>query len=119
MQSRNITKRRDGSSPRPDLPPVTVPLSQPRRLKYLQIPELLTSCASLLVHSPMDYVDKILTCLQCGDSFTFSASEQATFTRKGRKKEPRRCPDCREARIQWRRGSQFDALIQALLQSSE
>jgi NAD-dependent SIR2 family protein deacetylase len=65
----------------------------------------------------MDYVDKTLTCLQCGDSFTFSAAEQELFARKGRKHEPRRCPDCRAARNQWRRGSKVDAAVQALIQS--
>ncbi len=67
----------------------------------------------------MDYIGKTLTCLQCGNSFLFSASEQEFFSRKGRKNEPKRCPDCRGARNQWRRGSKLDAAIQALIQSGK
>ncbi len=67
----------------------------------------------------MDFVDKTLTCLQCGDSFTFSASEQEFFNRKGRKNEPKRCPNCRAVRNEWRRGPKLDAAIQALIQSGK
>jgi len=45
----------------------------------------------------MDYVDKTLTCLDCGAEFTFSASEQEFFASKGFTNEPGRCPDCRAA----------------------
>ena len=61
----------------------------------------------------MDYVDKTLTCLQCGDSFTLSAAEQELFARRGVKKEPSRCPDCREARRDWLRRSHVDATLHA------
>ena len=46
----------------------------------------------------MSYTDKTLTCLDCGISFTFSASEQEFFASKGFTNEPGRCPDCRAAR---------------------
>ena len=52
----------------------------------------------------MEYVDKTLTCLDCGISFTFSASEQEFFASKGFTNEPGRCPDCRAARKQQRSG---------------
>ena len=52
----------------------------------------------------MEYVDKTLTCLDCGISFTFSASEQEFFASKGFTNEPGRCPDCRAARKQQRGG---------------
>jgi len=52
----------------------------------------------------MEYVDKTLTCLDCGISFTFSASEQEFFAAKGFVNEPGRCPDCRAARKQQRGG---------------
>ncbi len=52
----------------------------------------------------MDYVDKTLTCLDCGAEFTFSASEQEFFASKGFTNEPGRCPDCRAARRQQRLG---------------
>jgi len=52
----------------------------------------------------MNYTDKTLTCLDCGTSFTFSASEQEFFASKGFTNEPGRCPDCRAARKQQRGG---------------
>jgi CxxC-x17-CxxC domain-containing protein len=41
--------------------------------------------------------DKILTCKDCGQEFTFSASEQEFFAQKGFS-APSRCPDCRAVR---------------------
>jgi len=52
----------------------------------------------------MSYTDKTLTCLDCGTSFTFSASEQEFFAAKGFTNEPGRCTDCRAARKQQRGG---------------
>ncbi|MBN9493977.1 zinc-ribbon domain containing protein, partial [bacterium] len=46
----------------------------------------------------MPYTDKILTCADCGASFTFTAGEQEFHESKGFTNEPRRCPDCRRAR---------------------
>jgi CxxC-x17-CxxC domain-containing protein len=48
----------------------------------------------------MEYTDKILTCSDCGNSFTFTASEQEFFASKGFTNEPGRCPDCRAIRRQ-------------------
>ena len=42
--------------------------------------------------------DKTLTCRDCGQEFTFTASEQEFFAQKGFTNEPGRCPDCRAAR---------------------
>jgi len=53
----------------------------------------------------MSYVDKALHCVECGGSFSFSASEQEFFATKGYTNEPKRCPECREARKQQRGGS--------------
>jgi CxxC-x17-CxxC domain-containing protein len=44
------------------------------------------------------FVDKVLTCKDCGSEFTFSASEQEFFAEKGFTNEPGRCPECRSAR---------------------
>ncbi len=41
--------------------------------------------------------DKTLTCSDCGQTFTFTASEQEFFAQKGFS-EPSRCPSCRAAR---------------------
>ncbi len=41
--------------------------------------------------------DKTLTCSDCGQQFTFTASEQEFFAQKGFN-DPSRCPSCRAAR---------------------
>ena len=46
----------------------------------------------------MSFEDKTLTCSDCGNSFTFSAEEQEQFQSRGYTNEPKRCPECREAR---------------------
>ena len=46
----------------------------------------------------MSFTDKILTCSDCGAAFTFTAGEQEFHAEKGFTNEPRRCPDCRQAR---------------------
>ncbi len=43
------------------------------------------------------YSDKTLTCADCGQEFTFTASEQDFYAQRGFT-EPRRCPTCRAAR---------------------
>ena len=53
----------------------------------------------------MGYVDKTLECVECGTSFTFTASEQEFFADKGFTNEPKRCPECRAAKKQQRGGS--------------
>jgi CxxC-x17-CxxC domain-containing protein len=42
-------------------------------------------------------VDRTLTCADCSQSFTFTASEQDFYAERGFT-EPRRCPTCRAAR---------------------
>jgi CxxC-x17-CxxC domain-containing protein len=49
--------------------------------------------------------DKQLTCADCGSAFTFSAAEQEFFQSKGYTNEPKRCPNCRQARKAERYGS--------------
>jgi CxxC-x17-CxxC domain-containing protein len=44
------------------------------------------------------FVDKTLTCSDCGSVFTFTAGEQEFHQSKGFTNEPRRCPTCRAAR---------------------
>jgi len=53
----------------------------------------------------MSYVDKTLTCSDCGLEFTFDAGEQEFFASKGFVNEPGRCPECRSARKQQRYGN--------------
>jgi hypothetical protein len=44
-----------------------------------------------------DFTDKQITCIDCGNIFTFTAGEQAYFTSKGLC-ETKRCPACRKYR---------------------
>jgi NAD-dependent SIR2 family protein deacetylase len=52
----------------------------------------------------MSFHDKSIQCSACGTTFTFSAGEQQFFASKGLTNEPRRCPQCRKAKKQPRRG---------------
>lgn len=47
--------------------------------------------------------DKELTCLECGNGFTWTEEEQEAFRRKGLR-EPKRCPECHRYRQESRRG---------------
>ena len=60
------------------------------------------------------YNDKTLVCKDCGQEFTFSASEQEFYAEKGFTNEPQRCRGCRDARKGNARGGggrqMFDAV---------
>ena len=44
------------------------------------------------------YTDKNLTCVDCGNTFLFSADDQEFYARKGFTNEPKRCKACRDKR---------------------
>jgi CxxC-x17-CxxC domain-containing protein len=44
------------------------------------------------------YSDEMLTCVDCGRTFPFTASEQQFYVSKGFTNKPSRCSDCRAAR---------------------
>lgn len=50
------------------------------------------------------YQDKVINCRDCGNEFTFSASEQEFYASKGFANEPSRCPACRKIFKQQRNG---------------
>ncbi len=50
------------------------------------------------------FEDKMLTCKDCGQQFTFTAGEQAFYADKGFQNEPQRCKSCRDARKNATRG---------------
>jgi len=50
----------------------------------------------------MSFEDKTIRCADCGNEFTFTASEQQFFAEKGFTNEPRRCPECRRKRREQR-----------------
>jgi CxxC-x17-CxxC domain-containing protein len=48
----------------------------------------------------MEYHDKILKCADCGSEFVFTSGEQAFYSDKGFKNEPKRCKACKTNRAQ-------------------
>ena len=46
----------------------------------------------------MAFQDRNLTCVECNQSFVFSADDQQYHADKGYTNEPKRCPACRQAR---------------------
>jgi CxxC-x17-CxxC domain-containing protein len=52
----------------------------------------------------MSFVDRSLTCRDCGQQFVFTGGEQEFYQSRGLVNEPGRCPDCRAARKQQRGG---------------
>ena len=53
----------------------------------------------------MSFQDKSLQCSDCGAAFNFSAEEQDFYKSKGFTNEPKRCPECRQARKSERSGN--------------
>jgi CxxC-x17-CxxC domain-containing protein len=48
------------------------------------------------------YVDRTLTCVDCGVEFVHSAEDQEFYAQKGFASDPKRCPSCRATRRQMR-----------------
>lgn len=46
----------------------------------------------------MEFVDRILTCIDCGGEFIFTAGEQLFFFDKQFKNDPKRCKPCKSKR---------------------
>ena len=46
----------------------------------------------------MAFQDQTLTCRDCGNPFTWTASEQEFYQQKGFQNSPVRCPSCRQAK---------------------
>jgi CxxC-x17-CxxC domain-containing protein len=53
----------------------------------------------------MSFEDKSIQCSDCGTTFTFSAEEQEQFQSRGYTNDPKRCPECRQARKSERYGN--------------
>lgn len=47
----------------------------------------------------MEFQDKVLTCVDCGTDFVFTAGEQLFFRDKQFKNEPKRCRACKSKRV--------------------
>ena len=46
----------------------------------------------------MAFQERDLTCVECNQTFVFSADDQQYHADKGYTNEPKRCPSCRQAR---------------------
>ena len=46
----------------------------------------------------MEFVDRLLTCVDCGGQFVFTAGEQLFFMDKQFKNDPKRCKPCKSRR---------------------
>jgi len=46
----------------------------------------------------MEFVDKVLKCVDCGNDFVFTAGEQLFFFDKQFKNDPKRCKQCKAKR---------------------
>ncbi len=46
----------------------------------------------------VNYIDRDIVCVDCGDTFVFTASEQEFHASKGFDNDPKRCKPCRKAR---------------------
>jgi CxxC-x17-CxxC domain-containing protein len=47
----------------------------------------------------MEFQDKVLKCIDCGNEFIFTAGEQLFFHDKQFKNEPKRCKACKTKRV--------------------
>jgi len=52
----------------------------------------------------VSYVDRTLTCVDCGAEFVHSADDQEYYAKKAFVSDPKRCPSCRAARRSGRVG---------------
>ena len=50
--------------------------------------------------TPMEFSDKVLKCIDCGQDFVFTAGERLFFRDKQFKNEPKRCKACKGKRLQ-------------------
>jgi len=60
----------------------------------------------------MGFTDKKMTCADCNQECIFSATELEFYAQKGCTNEPKRCPDCRQARKSSRDGGRSGAGFQ-------
>src|SRR5580700_7655645 len=58
------------------------------------------------------YLPKNITCIECKNTFVFSAGEQSFFQCRGLSNEPKRCPHCRVLMRMRREGKSTDSVTQ-------
>ncbi len=59
----------------------------------------------------MEYKDKLLKCVECGEEFVFTAGEQLFYAEKGFKNEPKRCRKCKTKRTQPAHGAASSRVV--------
>jgi CxxC-x17-CxxC domain-containing protein len=55
----------------------------------------------------VSFQDKSIQCVECGATFVHSAEDQEFFQSRGYTNEPKRCPECRQARKTERYGNSY------------
>ena len=55
----------------------------------------------------MTFQNKSIQCSDCGTTFIFSTEDQEFFQSKGYTNDPKRCPECRQARKSKRYGNGY------------
>jgi len=45
-----------------------------------------------------EFADRVINCVDCGQSFIHTAGAQEFYAQKGFTSDPKRCPDCRRAK---------------------
>ncbi len=58
----------------------------------------LSTCPAFPGDAAMEFVDRLLTCADCGGEFIFTAGEQLFFFDKQFKNDPKRCKPCKSRR---------------------
>ena len=87
---------------------VSSPLDLLRTILVLTMVAQTTCQPSNEKGSRMTNEDRTLSCNECGQSFIFSADDQAYHAEKGYTNEPKRCPACRQAKRAQRNDDGFD-----------
>jgi CxxC-x17-CxxC domain-containing protein len=57
-----------------------------------------TEIAAPQTEAESEYDDRDIKCVDCGESFVWTAGEQTFFHDKGLKNEPKRCKACKQAK---------------------
>ncbi len=52
----------------------------------------------IAIEESSDFQDRSITCVDCNESFIWTAGEQVFFHDKGLKNEPKRCKPCKQAK---------------------
>src|SRR5207249_12311400 len=57
----------------------------------------------------LEFEDRAITCVDCGEQFIWTAGEQVFFHDKGLKNEPKRCKPCKQAKNEDRKSTRLNS----------